>query len=182
MTTPEDPRHPALPPPAPDLVATVYAELHRLAQQRMRGERRSHTLQTTALVHEAWLRLSGAPSGPPADRSRFLVAAAEAMRRVLIDHARRRGADKRGGHRVRAPLNVADLVVSEDPGQVLALDEAIVRLAAEEPRVAAVVRLRFYAGLGVDETAAALGQSRRTVLRDWEYARVWLRDALDRPE
>jgi RNA polymerase sigma-70 factor (ECF subfamily) len=161
------------------LVATVYGELHRIAKQRMRGERSDHTLQATALVHEVFVRLTENRGAPWKGKAQFFVAAAEAMRRVLIDHARRRGADKRGGARQRVPLNVADLAHVEDPAQVLALDEAILRLEQEEPRAAAVVRMRFYAGLGVDETAEVLGQSRRTVLRDWEYARAWLHAALD---
>jgi RNA polymerase sigma factor (TIGR02999 family) len=160
------------------LVDIVYDQLRAIARQRMEGERRGHTLQATALVHEAYVKLSERREQPWSGRAEFFAAAAEAMRRVLIDHARKRGTLKRGGSRVRATLNVADLAAAEDSEAVLALDDAISRLEKEEPRAAAVVRLRFYAGLGVDETAQAMNQSRRTVLRDWEYARAWLHDAL----
>lgn len=159
------------------LTDRLYAQLRAIAQQQMNHERNDHTLQATALVHEAYMRLAKAGiawSGLGA----FYHAAAEAMRRILIEHARKRGALKRGAGRVPRVLNVADLASLDDPGQVLALDDAILRLEVEEPRAGAVVRLRFYAGLTVDQTAAALGQSRRTVLRDWEYARAWLAEAL----
>jgi len=145
----------------------------------MGQERPGHTLTATALVHEVYLRLSRDRQTPWSGRAEFFAAAAEAMRRILIEHARARGTIKRGGGRARAPLNVADLASQEDLGLVLALDEAISRLEREEPRAAAVVRLRFYGGLTVDETAEATGHSRRTVLRDWDYARAWLREALD---
>ena len=144
----------------------------------MGQERRGHTLQATALVHEVFLKMSERPDVAWSGRAEFFTAAAEAMRRVLIDHARSRGTAKRGGGRGRVPLNVADLARDQDTDSVLALDEAISRLEREKPRAAAVVRLRFYAGLSVDETAEVLNQSRRSVLRDWEYARVWLHDAL----
>jgi RNA polymerase sigma factor (TIGR02999 family) len=166
---------------APDaaLIDRVYAQLRAIAQRQMTHENAGHTLQATALVHEAYARLAaaGVPwSGPGA----FYHAAAQAMRRILIDHARERATVKRGGG--RRPLQfdgVLDLAATDDPAQVMALDGAISRLEAEDPRAAEVVRLRFYAGLTVDQTAAALGQSRRTVLRDWEFARAWLVDALD---
>jgi RNA polymerase sigma factor (TIGR02999 family) len=160
------------------LAELVYDELRKVAQRRLAEERPGHTLQATALVHEVYLKLSEGRQKPWSGRAEFFAAAAEAMRRILIDHARRRGAEKRGGGRRPLPLNVVDLTELDNPAMILALDEAIVRLEREEPRVAAVVRLRFYAGLTAEETAEALGQSRRTVMRDWEYARAWLRDAV----
>jgi RNA polymerase sigma factor (TIGR02999 family) len=157
----------------------VYAQLRAIANVQMNGERAGHTLQATALVHEAYARLAEAGvqwSGPAA----FYHAAAEAMRRILIDHARARRTVKRGGGRHSLELDgVLDLASADDPRQVMALDGAISRLEQEDARAAEVVRLRFYAGLTVDQTAAALGQSRRTVLRDWEFARAWLVDDLD---
>ncbi len=161
------------------LLDRVYAQLRAIANVQMNGERTGHTLQATALVHEAYARLAEAGvkwSGPGA----FYHAAAQAMRRILIDHARERATIKRGGGRRPQQLDgVLDLAAADDLAQVMTLDGAISRLEVEDPRAAEVVRLRFYAGLTVDQTAAALGQSRRTVLRDWEFARAWLVDDLD---
>jgi RNA polymerase sigma factor (TIGR02999 family) len=161
------------------LLPLVYEQLKQLARQRMSEERSGHTLQATALVHEAYVRLVGADSALPwADRSQFFFAAAEAMRRILIDHARARGTSKRGGKgRQRVPLsNVLDLAAAseEQIPQILSLDEAVSRLQKLSESVAAVVRLRFYAGLSIEETAAAMGVSTRTVQREWTYARAWL--------
>lgn len=163
---------------AKQLIELVYEQLRKVAELRLQGERRGHTLQATALVHEVYLKLADGREAPWSGRKEFYVAAAEAMRRVLIDHARMRGTAKRGGTRRREVLNVADLAQDDDASFTLALDDAIARLEQEEPRAASVVRLRFYAGLSVEETAEALDLSRRTTLRDWEYARAWLRDAL----
>lgn len=163
---------------ADQLLPLVYAQLHELAQARMAGERKGHTLQATALVSEAYLRLVGDQKVEWANRAHFFHAAAEAMRRILIEHARKKGAVKRGGDWAKAALNVASLAAEEDFSGVVALDEAFVRLEAEDPRAAEVVRLRFYAGLTVDEVAAAMGVSRRTVLREWEYARAWMLEEL----
>ena len=160
------------------LLPLVYDELRALARARLRGERPDHTLQATALVHEAYLRLLGAEAPPWSDRAHFFHAAAEAMRRILIDHARRRGRIKRGGDRVRVPLEAATLATEPDLDRLMALDEAIRRLDEQEPRVADVVRLRFFAGLSVAETAAALELSERSVNRDWALARAWLYRAL----
>jgi RNA polymerase sigma factor (TIGR02999 family) len=168
------------------LLPLVYDELRRLAAQRMVGERPEHTLQATALVHEAYLRLVGrgdddANGGdtPRWDgRGHFFAAAAEAMRRILIEHARAREGPRRGGGRRKLPLDVVDLASDDDPLQVLALDEAFSRLELEDPDAAAVARLRFYAGLSVEETATALGSSPRTVKREWAFARAWLLKAL----
>lgn len=165
-----------------ELLALVYDHLKRIAGARMRGERADHTLQATALVHEAWVRLAGGADVAWTDRAHFYAAAAEAMRRVLIEHARARGRVKRGGGLQRKPLDVVDLAVAADPDEILALDEAIGRLEEQDARAAEIVRLRFYAGLSVDETAQALGTSRRTVLREWAFARAWLYRTLDVPE
>ena len=156
----------------------MYAQLHAAARRLMDGERANHTLQPTALVGEAYARLAKELPAEWAGPREFYWAAAQAMRRILIDHARKRGAVKRGGDWARTALDVVDLASDEGCGNVLALDEAILRLEGEDSRAASVVRLRFYAGLGVDETAAALDLSRRTVLRDWEFARAWLHRAL----
>ena len=161
---------------APDLLPLVYADLRAAARRLMSSERRDHTLQPTALVSEAYLRL--AKGGPIAWASprEFFLAAAQAMRRILVEHARQRGAKKRGGGGdwSRATLDVVDLSSDDDCARLVALDEAVSRLEAEDERAAAVVRLRFYAGLDVDETAEVLGVSRRTALRDWEFARARL--------
>jgi len=162
-----------------ELVPLVYDELHAIAQRRMAGERDGHTLQTTALVNEAFLRLVGDRELRWEARSQFFVAASEAMRRVLLDHARRRGARKRRGTRTQVPLEALDLGSEETLDAALDFDEAIAALAAEDPRAAEVVRLRFYGGLEVEETARVLGASRRTVLRDWAYARARLQQLLD---
>jgi RNA polymerase sigma factor (TIGR02999 family) len=164
------------------LLPLVYDELKRIARRRMHGERTGHTLQATALVHEAWLRLAGGEDVAWASRAHFYAAAAEAMRRILVEHARGRERIKRGGGLRRQPLSVADLAAEADSGEILALDEAIGRLEQEDARAARIVRLRFYAGLSVDETAAALGLSRRTVLREWAFARAWLYRSLAGPE
>ena len=140
----------------------------------MASENSGHTLQATALVHEAFLRIGRDRATPFANRAHFFATAAEAMRRVLIDHARAKGAVKRGGNVPKAPLSVADLASESDPSEILALDEALVRLERAEPEVAAVVRLRFFAGLSGDETAESLGISARQVDRLWSYARAWL--------
>lgn len=160
----------------------VYRELRRLATAQMAGERRSHTLQATALVHETWLRLAERRDPSWSGRGAFYQAAAEAMRRILLDHARRRARQKRGGGAARAPITVGALQAPaadvHDPATFLELDEQIRRLERDDPRAGAIVRLRFFADLGVDETAAVLGLSRRTVLREWAFARARLYAAL----
>jgi RNA polymerase sigma factor (TIGR02999 family) len=158
------------------LLPLVYQQLRQLAQLRMSQERPEHTLQATALVNEAYLRLVGNQNLAWANRAHFFHAAAEAMRRILIEHARARGRKKREGGqgRKKVPLGVIDLAAAGDSEEIVALDEAFQRLEKEEPGIAAVVRMRFYAGLSVEETAHALGTSIRTVNRDWAYARAWL--------
>ncbi len=164
----------------------VYRELRRIAQARMAGERADHTLQATALVHETWLRLVGMRSADWADRAAFYHAAATAMRRVLVDHARRRGRQKRGSGVGRDPVTVDSLPALQpdlgDAATFLQLDEEIGKLEREDPRAGAVVRLRFFGGLDVDETAGALGLSRRTVLRDWAFAKARLFAALSQQD
>lgn len=156
------------------LFSLVYEELRTIAARQMAGERGHHTLQATALVHEAYMRLV---SGEPlawSNRAHFFFCAAAAMRRILIDHARAHGSMKRGGGRPRLPVNLADLAEQSDPESILAVDEAILRLEEMDPGAARIVRLRFYAGLSLDETAQALQTSERTVRREWSYARVRL--------
>jgi RNA polymerase sigma factor (TIGR02999 family) len=156
--------------------------LHDLAERRIRQERAGHTLQATALVHEAYARLVGDGNVGWDSRAHFYGAAAEAMRRILIEHARRVGAKKRGGGRTREIASVADLACEETVGDALAIDEAIEALREEDPRAASVVHLRFYTGLSIDETAAALGVAPTTVDRDWRYARSWLLRYVQRGE
>jgi RNA polymerase sigma factor (TIGR02999 family) len=161
---------------AADLLPIVYQSLKDLARQRMATERHGHTLQATALVHEAYLRLAGggARSVRWASKVQFYHAAAEAMRRILIEHARARGRVKRGGGVHRVPVNLLELAEGGEREEILALDEAIRRLEEHTPEIAAIVRLRFFAGLTVAETADALAIGRRSVDRAWAYARVWL--------
>lgn len=165
------------------LVPLVYASLRTEAQRLLRAERAGHTLQATALVHEAFLKLVGPRALPWQNRAHFFAAAAEAMRRVLVDHARSKAAGRRGGPDARR--EALDLTGLPDPSSerecagFLILDEAILRLTAVDPDAAAVVRLRYFAGLGVDETAAALGVSAPTVKRHWAFARGWLAERIE---
>lgn len=171
------------------LLEAVHGELLGLARAQMRGERNDHTLGATALVHEAYLRLFRALSPEAtidwADRGAFYAAAATAMRRVLVDHARARAREKRGGaERLsrRLPLDVLEAARSADPATIIALDEAIDRLATIDARAATVVRMRFFAGLEQTDIASLLGCTERTVKRDWAFARAWLHDALGETE
>jgi len=163
---------------ADDLLPLVYDQLRAIAQRRMAGERGAHTLQATALVHEAYVKLIGDQRMSWQNRAHFFAAAAEAMRRILIDHARKRASQKRGGGRKALPISVVDLAEDADPSRVLALDEALTRLEEEDGRAARVVQLRFFAGLGVDEVAEILGVSERTVMREWAFARARLFELL----
>lgn len=156
------------------LVEAVYEQLRAIAQQRLRMENPGHTLQATALVHEAFVRIGRDRVVPFKNNAHFFATAAEAMRRILIDHARAKGSAKRGGNARVSPLSVVDLARESDPAEILALDQALERLESAEPEVAAVVRLRFFAGLSGDATAEALGISPRQVDRLWAYARAWL--------
>jgi RNA polymerase sigma factor (TIGR02999 family) len=160
---------------AEQLLPLVYDELRQLAAQKLAQEKAGQTLQATALVHEAYLRLVGAGAEQPWDsRGHFFAAAAEAMRRILIDNARRKRRPKHGGDRRRIDLDAAVSVVDPPANDFLALDEALTKLAAEEPIKANLVKLRFFAGLPLPEAARMLGISTRTAERYWTYARVWL--------
>jgi RNA polymerase sigma factor (TIGR02999 family) len=163
---------------AGDLLPLIYDQLRAIAQQNMNNERASHTLEATALVHEAYLRLVGGQDLGWDSRGHFFTAAAEAMRRILIEHARARKRIKRGGERQRVPLTGLNLSDEHDAEEILAVDEAFGRLEKEDPSAANVVRLRFFAGLSVAETAAALNISERSVAREWAFARAWLADEL----
>jgi RNA polymerase sigma factor (TIGR02999 family) len=154
----------------------VYDELRKLAAQRLAHQTPGQTLQPTALVHEAYLRLVGDPEGSTWDnRAHFFAAAAEAMRRILIDNARRKGRRKRGGGLSRRALDEAEqLTVPEVREDLLALDEALTRLTAVDPQAAQLVQLRYFAGLSIPDAARTLGVSARTADRLWAFARVWL--------
>ena len=159
------------------LFALVYGELKGMAESRLRRERPGHTLQPTALVNEVYLRLDPDKAGWE-NRRHFFGAASQAMRRILVDHARRRLADKRGGGLARVTL--ADLEVASPEGDIdlLALDTALETLERDEPRLASVVTMRIFAGMSIEETAEALELSPATVKRDWLYARAWLADQM----
>ena len=159
---------------AEELLPLVYDQLKREAQRRMAAERPDHTLQATALVHEAYLRLVGDRRVPWRNAAHFYAAAAEAMRRILLDHAKGRARQKRGGRGRRVPLSVADVADSWNYEETLSLDEALRRLEKQRPDIGEVVRLRFFAGLSIEDTARALGVSKATVKRRWEYGRTWL--------
>lgn len=164
---------------AEQLLPLVYDELRKLAAARMAAEAPGQTLQATALVHEAYLRLVDAEHARRWDsRGHFFAAAAEAMRRILINRARDRGRQKRGGGWRRIDLEQLAAVDQAADEDLLALDEALTRLSAEDPACAELVQLRFFAGLTLDEAASSLGISRRTADRYWAYARAWLYDTL----
>jgi RNA polymerase sigma factor (TIGR02999 family) len=163
------------------LLPLVYDELRKLATAKMANEAAGHTLQPTALVHEAWLRLSaGAEEARFDNRGHFFAAAAESMRRILIDSARRKGAHKRGGGLQRVNLEDVDLAANADDTVLLRIDEALELLAREDPPSAELVKLRFFAGLTTAQAACALGISERTARRYWLFARAWLHDELQR--
>jgi RNA polymerase sigma factor (TIGR02999 family) len=170
---------------AEQLLPLVYDELRRLAAQRLTHEAPGQTLDATALVHEAYLRLVGPENAAGWDgRGHFFAAAAEAMRRILIENARRKKRHKRGGGRHRIELHEQPEARGTPSDDILALDEALTRLTEEDDTAAAVAKLRFYAGLTVEEAGQALGISRANAYRHWTYARAWLRCALrdgDRP-
>jgi RNA polymerase sigma factor (TIGR02999 family) len=172
---------------ADQLLPLVYDELRRLAAQKLAQEKPGQTLQATALVHEAYLRLVGPADEPHwQGRGHFFAAAAEAMRRILVDSARRKRTEKHGGQRQRFDLDDIETVAATRSTDLLALDEALTKLAAEDPLKAQLVNLRYFAGLSVQEAADAMGISRATADRYWAYARTWLYCALrgttDSPE
>jgi RNA polymerase sigma-70 factor (ECF subfamily) len=160
------------------LMPQLYAQLHDLAEGMMKRQGSEHTLQPTALVHEAWMRLTG---GAYADREHFAAVAAKAMRSVLVDHARRRGSEKRGGAHVRRPFDQVFELFTESGPDLLALDEALGRLGATDPELGRIVELRFFGGLSVEETARILGSSTASVTRAWRVARMWLTRELENP-
>jgi len=157
-----------------DLLPLVYNELHRLAGYYMRGERPSHTLQTSALVNEAYLRLAGAEHIQWQNRAHFFAIAAQVMRRILVDHARRRDKQKRGGAVQKVELDEAMLVSEQRAAEVVALDDALKSLAEIDPRKSQLVELRFFGGMSIEETAEVLQASPGTVMRDWTLAKAWL--------
>jgi RNA polymerase sigma factor (TIGR02999 family) len=162
------------------LMPLVYQELRRLARRQMRRERAGDTFQTTALVNEAYLRLVDYERVQARDRSHFLAIAAQAMRRILIERARGRRADKRGGGAQRVSLDEAGDVSSERAADLVALDDALHALARIDPRKAQLVELRYFGGLTIEETAEVLGVSAPTVERDWRTARIWLHREISR--
>ena len=162
------------------LLPLVYHELRRVAAQMMAHEAPGQTLQPTALVHEAWLRLSGENKESWAGRPQFFAAAAEAMRRILIENARRKSRIKRGGGWERVRLEGLDIATATDDATLLLVNEALERLEAQDPFKARLVKLRFFAGLTAEESAPILGVSVPTVKRHWRFARAWLLDEIER--
>lgn len=158
-----------------DFLPLVYEELRRLAARRLARESREHTLQPTALVHEVWLRIVGTGDRTWRDRRHFLAAAAEAMRRILVDRARRRQAAKRGGHPERVALEDLHIVAPEEDDRLLAVNEVLDDFAALDPRKAELVKLRYFAGLSFEESAEALGIAVPTAKQWMAYARAWLK-------
>ena len=159
---------------ADELLPLVYEELRLLAAQKLSHESPGQTLQATALVHEAYIRLVERDDQSWDNRRHFFTAAAEAMRRILIENARRKKSVKRGGDRQKIELSEANLALESPSGDLLALNEALNRLSAEEPPVADLVKLRYFAGLTIDQVAEIQGISRRTAIDHWAYARSWL--------
>ncbi len=157
-----------------ELTEHVYAQLHRMAHRQMRNERCADTLQTTALVNEAYLRLVDAATVQWRDRAQFFALAAQLMRRILVDAARTRAAHKRGGNIAFADLDAAAAISDQPEQSMVALDDALTAFARIAPRQAKVVELRYFGGLTEDEVAAALDTSPRTVRRDWDLAKAWL--------
>jgi RNA polymerase sigma factor (TIGR02999 family) len=167
---------------ADELLPLVYQELRRLAAQKLSREPPGQTLQATALVHEAYIRLVGAEGQDWKGRTHFFAAAAEAMRRILVENARRKRRLKRGGGRRRVDLDDADLAIDEPSTDLVALDEALAKLAKEDGAVADLVKLRYFAGLTLEQAAEILGVSRRTADRYWAYARAWLYQEITKGE
>ena len=156
------------------LTPALYEELRRLAKRHMAGQRRGHTLQTRDLVGEAYLKLANLPKTEWNDRIHFFAVASRAMRCVLVDYARRRGYAKRGGNPIRVSLSEADQTSEQKSAEVIAVDEALIRLATLDPRKSRIVELRYFGGFSVEESADLLGLSSRTIKREWRWARAWL--------
>lgn len=160
------------------LAPMVYHELRRLAAGSLRQERLDHTLQPTALANEAWIRLVGQDRAAWRNRAQFFAVAATAIRRILVDHARRRRAVRRGGMAEKVPLDDVAALAQQAPARFLELDEALQRLAQQDARKARMIELRFFTGLDIAQTAAALDIGHATVERDWAFARAWLQREL----
>ena len=163
---------------AEQLFADVYTELRALAARYLRRERQNHTLQPTALVHEAYLKLHGETRVDWRGQAHFLAIASQAMRQILVDHARRRGAAKRGGSRHRIALDDNVLIESNRDVDLLALEDALTKLTKLDPRQAQMIELRFFAGLSIAEAAKVMGMSKRSAEREWTMVRAWLRREL----
>lgn len=156
------------------LLPLVYDELRRVAAYKMSNELSGHTLQPTALVHEAWLRLVGSDQPDWENRTHFFGAAAEAMRRILVDHARRKQSQKRGAGVIREELDEASLVLTAPAEELLAVDEALDKLAEQDPQAAELVKLRYFVGMTMAEAASAMNLAKRTAEGIWAYAKAWL--------
>jgi RNA polymerase sigma-70 factor (ECF subfamily) len=167
---------------ANDLLPLVYSELHRLAAGYMRRERADHTLQPTALINQAYLRIANTESVEWQNHAHFIGFAANVMRRVLVDHARERHAEMRGGKQVKVELDEGHAVTSKPTAEVLKLEDALTRLEKLNPRQAKVVEMRYFGGFSIEEIAAALGIAPRSVKRDWALAKLWLFDEIDTPD
>jgi len=167
---------------ADQLLPLVYEELRRLAAQKMSHERPGQTLEATALVHEAYIRLVGAEAQNWSGRTHFFTAAAEAMRRILIENARRKQRCKHGADHRRVDLNDSEITIEGPSTDLIALDEALTKLAEEDRVVADLVKMRYYAGLTIEQAASILGVSRRTADRYWAYARAWLYHEITKAE
>ena len=166
-----------------DLLLNVYAELRRVAAVKMKREAPGHTLQPTALVHEAWLRLGGgSPSQPFANRAHFFSAAAEAMRRILIESARRKRAMRHGGGAEKLDVDALEIAAAVQDDQLLAVHDVLDRFAALDPQKAELVKLRYFVGLTIEDAAEILGISERTAKRHWVFARAWLLENIHRSE
>ena len=165
---------------AEELLPLVYEQLRKLASHQMAQEAAGHTLQPTALVHEAWLRLVGTPNQDWNSRNHFFMAAAQAMRRILVERARHKARLKRGGDQQRVPLEELELATAADSETLLLVEEAMERLAKADPVKARLVELRFFTGLTIEEAAQVLGVSTPTAKRYWAYARAWLFQEIER--
>lgn len=164
-----------------ELLPHVYAELHRQAARALRRERQNHSLQTTALVHETYLKLVDQQNVEWKSRSHFFAIAAQAMRRILVDYAKTRNREKRGGPHENLPLEKAFMIAADETKvDLIALDEALSRLAEFDPQQEKIVELRYFCGLSLEETAETLGISRATAARDWDVAKAWLYRELTR--